>query len=227
MIVIDPSETPSERSPLKTGEMNPTTPLASGRAPPPSYAAAAAEPVPAPVHSYQSVPVHHQRYVQQPPRGEPFKRFLKAFLVAVIVLVLWGAFLDSVDMAIGTSATRHGQGLRRVGRFYFGVSISDNFLKRWIIHDWYASSTSGRSSPSPPVPCTRLDRVTPAMPGRVLPIQYPPIVEASKSSPLPIEYPSVLPKGEVEVLQHPPFLPKAQVKASDPFPAAIRNPNST
>jgi hypothetical protein len=125
MIVIDPSETsgnsPSERSPLKTGEMSPTTPLASGRAPPPPYAAAP-EPVPAPVQSYQSVqsvPVQHQPHAQRPPTGEPFKRFLKAFLVAVIVLVLWGAFLDSVDMAIGTSAGRHGQsqGMRIVRRF--------------------------------------------------------------------------------------------------------------
>jgi len=131
MIVIDPSETngnaPSERSPLKTGEMSSTTPLASGHAPPPPYAAAP-EPVPAPVQSYQSVqpvPVHHQPYVQQPPSGGPFKRFLKAFLVAVIALVLWGMFLDSVDMAIGTSAGRHGQsqGMRIVRHFYFGVSF--------------------------------------------------------------------------------------------------------
>jgi len=125
MIIIDPAETsgnaPSERSPLKTGEMSPTTPLASGRAPPPPYAAAP-EPLPAPVHSYQSVQpvlVHHQPYVQQPPTGDPFKRFLKAFLVAVIALVLWSVFLDSVDMAIGTSAGGHGQsqGMRIVCRF--------------------------------------------------------------------------------------------------------------
>jgi hypothetical protein len=129
MVIIDPSETngnsSSERSPLKTGEMSPTTPLASGRAPPPPYAAAA-EPIPALVHSYQSVqsvPMHHQPYVQRPPTGEPFKRFLKAFLVAVIALVLWGVFLDSVDMAIGTSAGRHGQsqGMRMVRHLYFGV----------------------------------------------------------------------------------------------------------
>lgn len=137
MIIIDPSETPSEISPLKIGEMNPTTPLASGRAPPPPYAATS-EPVPAPVHSYQavqSVPVHQQIYVRQPSTGGPLKRFLKAFLVAVIALVLWGVFLDSVDMAIGMPGRRHGQsqGMRIVRRFYFGVSISDD-PKREILY---------------------------------------------------------------------------------------------
>ena len=131
MIVIDPSETngdlPSERSPLKTGEISPTTPLAGGRAPPPPYASSVEPTVPAPVQSYQSVqsaPVHQRHYVRQPPSEGPFKRFLKAFLVAVLVLLLWGMFLDSVDLAIGASARRHGhsQVLRIVRPFSFWCS---------------------------------------------------------------------------------------------------------
>ena len=130
MIVIDPSETDgdlhSERSPLKTGEISPTTPLASGRAPPPPYATFVEPNVPAPVQSYQSVqsvPVHQQHYVRQPPSEGPFKRFLKAFLVAVLVLFLWGMFLDSVDMAIGGSTGRHGhrQAFRIVRPFFILV----------------------------------------------------------------------------------------------------------
>ncbi|KIM36771.1 hypothetical protein M413DRAFT_448904 [Hebeloma cylindrosporum] len=217
MIIIDPSETtgnsPNERSPLKTGEMSATTPLAGGQAPPPPYAA---EPVTAPVHSYQaaqSVPAHQQIYVQQPQTGGPFKRFLKAFLVAVLALFLWGIFLDSVDMAIGTSAGRYGK--------------SQGMRIRWIIHEWYVGSDGTKSSSSPPVLCPCEDQVTPTTPGRVRPIQYPPIVQSSKSSPLPIQYPSALPKGEIEVSQQASFLPKAQVPASNPFQTAIRNPNST
>ena len=126
MIIIDPSETtgspPSERSPLtKAREVSPTTHLANKSAPPPPYAVSAA-PAPAPVLSYFSVPVSapHQHYVQQPhhpPR--PFKRFLKAFIVAVIILFLWGAFLDSVDMVAGK---RHG-GHRRRHRYNQVVGV--------------------------------------------------------------------------------------------------------
>jgi len=158
------SETPNETSPLKTGEMSPTTPPANRSAAPPPYSPAAA-PAPAPVLSYFSVPVTapHQYYVQQPEHHpRPFKRFLKAFFVAVIILMLWGAFVDSIDMVAGKPGHRPGH---RHG-YSQGMGV------RWTIHDWYADGERTKNPPSPPVPPPYLDQGAPT--SRVLPIQYPP-----------------------------------------------------
>ncbi|KAF8959959.1 hypothetical protein BDZ97DRAFT_1367269 [Flammula alnicola] len=128
MVIIDPSEepnSPDERSPLKTGQLNPTTQAAAGAPPPPYDAAASREP-----HQYQSVTVVQHSYVPEPvahPRTEgPLKRFIRAFAVALIVLFLWGMFLDSLDMLTGNKG-----GKRRGGRTY-----EERITLEWLIHDW-------------------------------------------------------------------------------------------
>lgn len=76
------------RSPLKRND----TPVPA-TAPPP-YA-----PTPPPNHipSYQAIPQTPHVIL---PRPSPMRRFLLAFAVAILVLLLWSAFLDSFDKVV-------------------------------------------------------------------------------------------------------------------------------
>jgi hypothetical protein len=75
------------RSPLKRDDTQ--TPATA----PPPYAPTAP---PNHIPSYQAIPQTPHVIL---PRPSPMRRFLLAFAVAILVLLLWGAFLDSFDKA--------------------------------------------------------------------------------------------------------------------------------
>jgi len=53
---------------------------------------------------HRDIHPHHQPTTSVSQRA--FGRFIRAFLVAVVVIVLWGMFIDSVDIAAGVGRSK-------------------------------------------------------------------------------------------------------------------------
>ena len=101
MIIVEPSSDQDEHSPLKKDIEIGTTTVSPSAAPataPPPYTLTP-PPNPTPSESYQPIPHSHN---DTPLRREsPIRRFLAAFTVAVLILLLWAAFVDSIREAVG------------------------------------------------------------------------------------------------------------------------------
>jgi len=96
MTILEPSDNQDERSPLKKNVENNTTATA-----PPPYTPIPT-PSPNPIPSPQAIPPqtepqsHHVILLR---RGSAIRRFLAAFVVAWLVLLLWSALVHSFDRA--------------------------------------------------------------------------------------------------------------------------------
>lgn len=96
------------------------------------------------------------------------RRFIRAFLVAVMVIILWGMFIDSVDIAARVDRSKINLG------DYHGYSVK-NFFRSFL-----GSSPRRAPTVSTPSPCA--PSLVPGGETRPLPIQYPPYVVIEPSS---------------------------------------------
>ncbi|KAF9047735.1 hypothetical protein BJ165DRAFT_1593434 [Panaeolus papilionaceus] len=150
-MIIDPEQlTPSgsqgERSPLKTSPPLPGTSNHSNydpnlQPPPPYVPSSGSGSHNAIVHPYTPHPMNINFNAPPNPNPKPFKRFFKAFLVAILCLILWGIFVDTVGLMVkvevGTRDDKRMQGLTPVERYmsmgpgggirrlYFSLTISN------------------------------------------------------------------------------------------------------
>ena len=108
-ILDEPSGNQDERSPLKKDvEINATTSSAElGTAPPPytSFPTPSPNPIPPSQPIPQTDPQPHRVILHR--RPSPFRRFLAAFLVAWLVILLWSALLRSFDKVGHFVGRRH------------------------------------------------------------------------------------------------------------------------
>jgi len=107
MIVLEdePNSPVSERTPLKSPGLSQSTSSAAPIPPPPPYAATAAPPQ----ASYQPTRYVDERVIIAPTSARhrsPLARFLKAFGVALVVLVLWAALVDSISVNLGIGESK-------------------------------------------------------------------------------------------------------------------------
>ena len=97
-MIVEPSEPGSpvhERSPLKQKEtqlQRATSPLEQS-APPPPYAGPSTQAIP-PAYNPPPQPV----VIVQSYGESTLKRLLKAYIVALLIIFLWGVFIDTIDM---------------------------------------------------------------------------------------------------------------------------------
>ncbi|KAF9479069.1 hypothetical protein BDN70DRAFT_879141 [Pholiota conissans] len=168
MIVVD-EENSGERSPLKSPNSDPTTQGGPPPPPPPPppYAPGIQVVAAAQYSSYQPAPPRPPPVTVLVVRREtPQRRFLKAFGIALIIIFLWSAFVDSLDMAIGRNHRHRGNSTPRYEEKGGGLE--------WIVRDWYKSTPS--AAVPPPCTCNHGTVPTTTTTGvvRVLPVDYPP-----------------------------------------------------
>ncbi|PPQ78592.1 hypothetical protein CVT25_010568 [Psilocybe cyanescens] len=189
IVLAEEPDSPNERSPLKGESSNPTSPISSPPAPPPTYAAALAAPAhTAHIPSYHSVTNPHggahgseERHSHR--RGSPrrgrrhggrhgspgrsrsssphrrpstLRRFSRALLLAFLVIILWGMFLDTLGDLVGSYGVKVGNSVLFSGSGWLSSLYRDV--------DPAANFCSCQSKPVTEVP------------GRVMPIQYPPVI---------------------------------------------------
>lgn len=201
MIVIDGTipASPTERSPLKGANSTHPSPIQAGPPPPPYYNMPGSMPYDQVVILPHNVP-SAQFQVQSKSTG---KRFLKALVVALLVLFLWGMLVESMDIVVNLRypRTRH-----RITGSVFGdgspnlpVRILRNHrslpLALRIAHTkalttkWLQERRAEdpcppfNHSPVPEEPHHKIQ--IPVMPGRAVPIQYPPVVRRRTSQHAP------------------------------------------
>ncbi|KAF4610481.1 hypothetical protein D9613_006762 [Agrocybe pediades] len=166
-MIINDESSPTEQSPLKSpviataGGGSSSTPSAP---PPPYTASATTRP------SYQAT--------QTPPGGpypptpspvrSPFRRFFRAFCVALLILFLWGMFVDSVEMQWRGKKHRNSS----IDPYNNMIGV-DRYIRRW----WYDTVLEVRRPEYPQAA---------EAPSRVLPLRYPPLISAAVSSASPV-----------------------------------------
>ncbi|KAJ3508824.1 hypothetical protein NLJ89_g5549 [Agrocybe chaxingu] len=199
IIIDDEANPPGERSPLKGPGNSQTSPI-DAAAPPPPYVAAA--PLSPTQQSYQSItrPSYSTVPLISPPRPRRSvtKRFLKAFAYALLVLFLWSMFLQTLEML----ATR------RYNRRQPHAPKPKN--PRNHVHngvDWIIEMHKRLKTPrTPSNDCPCLPTAGDSTPGRVLPIQYPPLVHVEEPTPpaaltFNLELPTATQEAEWELPQ--------------------------
>ncbi|KAF8161491.1 hypothetical protein B0H34DRAFT_381768 [Crassisporium funariophilum] len=164
MIILDPSEAVShdERTPLKkTASLGPA--IEAFAAAPPPYGSVPTAVVP----SYQAVqrPTSPPSHALLSPAESTFKRFIKAFCVAVLVLVLWGTFFDTIGMTVARS-----------GGYWHQYNHK---ASNWVMDTWIKAPTQIPTCKECLCVCDPHGEQTP---GRALPINYPPVLPRAASA---------------------------------------------
>jgi len=108
MIVLEdePNSPVSERTPLKSSGLSQSTSSAAAHIPPPPPYAATAAP---PQASHQPTRYVDERVIITPTSARhrsPLARFFKAFGVALVVLMLWAALVDSISVNFGIGGSK-------------------------------------------------------------------------------------------------------------------------
>ncbi|PPQ76282.1 hypothetical protein CVT24_009814 [Panaeolus cyanescens] len=213
-MIIDPDTQASsdgERSPLKSTPPAPNYNANAYNQPPPPYIAGPAgyHSGASPPHSPQSHQHQHLRPVHSyndgsdqnstqyyNPNPQPFKRLVKAFTIAAIFIILWGVFVDSIEILVNVkgneSKRAHDDDITAPERYvvpgrrfrklyaYLPELINDSWLPSHdsVPHSRLTSPASRVATPTTPLlnpsSAPQLTYPNPNPYSRALPMQYPP-----------------------------------------------------
>ncbi len=188
IVVDDPQEpqSPGERSPLKSPSVTTRAGLPPPQAPPPPYVASNAD------NSRPYFPTSNQGHLPPPVtlvlvhRRSALRRFLRAFMVAILVLFLWGVFVDTLSWRAFHQGNKGGgkHVIRRPNAmvccfpgvvFAHWSSRSILAAQEWLVRNWYKEDPY---APDEPCHCSHDD--LPVGSERPLPLQYPPVISKSE-----------------------------------------------
>ncbi|KAF9558139.1 hypothetical protein CPC08DRAFT_764161 [Agrocybe pediades] len=171
---------PTEQSPLKAGGSPPSSPVQGGL-PPPPYSAVPLNPF---------VLAHRQaasaRGQNKSTWASPVLRFAKAFVLAVFLLVIVCMSIESIELAVNF---KYPWTTTRITGSVFGNGPGSSNLPI-ITGAWFRGPRLPTKLPHKCNCEPAMDKTpqVPMMPGRVLPIQYPPRI--IRETPLPAPSPS-------------------------------------